>query len=398
MTNYERFVKAINRQRPDRILTYDFVNNKELLRRYGGLDESKEYAFEQIVEINAKAFKEIGLDVTRHIYDPTKSWMSTKIDNWTRFLGVNPDGWEVTQKEGTDWITKRPFSSLKELEKNMPSFPKYEEVKKWYEPFIKHTKEVFDYYDLVFVGAVDGPVNDSYLYTGMELFMTAIYDAPELVSHIMDCTARSSAYIAKVFAENASAPLLFIGEDIACATGPIFSPKFIAEEALPRWRWISEPIRKKEFKFLFHSDGRYGELLPIIFKEFGADGLEPIERNGCNDIFEIRRLYPDKLLFGNVCCAITLPQGNIYDVEDETLELIEKIGPQGGIIIGSSGEVHNLVPPENTVAMYKTVHKYGMYPIDVARIRKRRSEIRDKLNTRRESRAGLGEHRKCMRN
>jgi len=363
-------------------LTYDFVVNRELLTRYGGYDESKKYSFEQIVEINAKTFKGIGLDVTHYIYDPAKSWMSSKIDNWGRFLGVKQDGWYVTKKGGTDWITKRPFSGLKELEKNMPELPKYEEVEKWYKPIIKHIKEVFDYYDLVFVGAVDGPVSDSYAYTGMEFFMTAIYDAPELVSRIMDCSAKLSAYIAQVFTMNASAPMLFMGEDIACDTGPIFSPKFITEQGLPRWRLISEPIKEKGFKFLFHSDGRYGELLPIIFNEFGADGLEPIERNGCNDIFEIRRQYPDKLLFGNVCCAVTLPEGNIYDVEDETLELIERIGPQGGILIGSSGEVGDLVSQENAETMYRTVHKYGTYPIDIDRVRKRRGEIRGKLRTR----------------
>jgi hypothetical protein len=382
MTNYERFVKVINREGDDRILTYDFVASRKLLAQYGGLDGTKKYSFEQIVEINAKAFKRIGLDVTHYICDPAKSWMGSKIENWGRFLGVKPAGWEVTQKGGAGWITKRPFSNLKELEKNMPDIPKYEEVEKWYKPFIKHIKEVFDYYDLVFIGAVDGPVSDSYTYTGMELFMTAIYDAPELVSHIMDCSARLSAYMAKAFAENASAPMLFMGEDIACDTGPIFSPKFITEQALPRWRQISEPIKEKGFKFLFHSDGRYGELLPIIFGEFGADGLEPIERNGCNDIFEIRRQYPDKLIFGNECCAVTLPEGNIYDVEDETLELIEKIGPQGRILIGSSGEVGDLVPPENAETMYRTVHEYGMYPINIDRIRKRRSEIKDKLKTR----------------
>ena len=87
----------------------------------------------------------------------------------------------------------------------------------------------------------------------------------------------------------------------------------------------------------------------MIFDELGADGLNPIERNGCNDIFEIRRQYPHKLLFGNVCCAQTLPHGTPYDVEDETLELIEKIGPQGGIFIGSSSEVHDLVPVANVV-------------------------------------------------
>ena len=119
-----------------------------------------------------------------------------------------------------------------------------------------------------------------------------------------------------------------------------------------------------------------------IFNELKADGLNPIERLGCNDIFEIHKQYPEKLLFGNVCCEKTLPYGNIYDVEDETLELIEKIGPDGGIFIGSSSEVHELVPIENTETMYRTVHEYGSLPIDIDRIKRRRREIVSKLATR----------------
>ena len=72
----------------------------------------------------------------------------------------------------------------------------------------------------------------------------------------------------------------------------------------------------------------------------------------------------------------TLPHGTLGDVEDETLELIERIGPQGGIFIGSSSEVHDLIPAENAVQMYRTVHAYGAYPIDVDRIRARRAELR----------------------
>jgi hypothetical protein len=143
-----------------------------------------------------------------------------------------------------------------------------------------------------------------------------------------------------------------------------------------------DPIREQGYKFLFHTDGRYGKALPMILDELDADGIHPVERNGCNNIFEIRDQYPNKLLFGNVCCEVTLPLGNIDDVEDETLELIQRIGPQGGICIGSSSEVHDLVPAENVVKMYETVHKYGTYPIDIERIHKRRAEIKGKLHTR----------------
>ena len=379
MNNYQRFVKTLNWQKPDRIVTYDFCDNEQLLIEYGGYDRNKKYSYEEIVEINVKTFKNVGLDVTRCIYDPVNHWMGGKIDNWIRFFGVDPDQWEVSQEGGTAWISKRPFSNLKELEKNMPNPPEYDQVRDWYVPFIKRLKEVFEEYDLVFIGAVEGPITDAYTYADTELFMTATIDAPELTSHLMDCTGKFSAYIARAFAENASAPLMFMGEDIAFNSGLMFSPEFIRSQGLPRWKWITEPIKEKGYKFLFHTDGKYGESLPIIFDELGADGLNPIERNGCNDIFKIRAQYPDKLLFGNVCCAVTLPKGNIYDVEDETLELIEKLGPDGGIFIGSSSEVHNLVPTENVAAMYRTVHEYGVYPIDVERIHRRRAEIRDKL-------------------
>jgi hypothetical protein len=217
----------------------------------------------------------------------------------------------------------------------------------------------------------------------MELFMYAVYDAPELIEHLLDCTGTFSRYIAELFAEHLSVPLQFMGEDIAGGNGAIFSPDFVRRSGLPRWRWISEPMQRKGGCFLFHTDGRYGDFLSLVFDELGADGINPIERNGCNDIFEIRERYPEKLLFGNVCCEVTLPHGNVFDVEDETLELIERVGVGGGIFIGSSSEVHDKVPRLNIQTMYEAVHEYGSFPVDVERIRRRRSEISGKLSTRR---------------
>jgi hypothetical protein len=376
MDNLGRFTKAVNWEATDRILTYDFLDNRHILAHYGAYDESRPYSFEELIHLNGTAWRNIGVDVTRFVYDPVEHWMGSKIVNWVRFFGVNPDRWEVSQAGGTAWISKRPFSTLQELEKCMPQLPKYEEVREWYQPTMQHIQATLRDYDIVMIGAVEGPLTDAYSYMDMELFALAIYEAPELVSHIMDCTGLFSAYVARAYAEITNVPLLFMGEDIAGTAGPIFAPRFVREHGLPRWKWIAEPIKAKGYKFLYHTDGRYGDFLGLIFDELEADGLNPIERNGCNDIFEIRARYPNKLLFGNVCCIHTLPHGTLGDVEDETLELIEKIGPQGGIFIGSSSEVHDAVPVENAAKMYGTVHKFGAYPIDVERIRARRSELR----------------------
>jgi len=116
MTNYERFAKTIKFELPDRILTYDFVDNRKLLETYGGKGD--------LIEQNARMAKNIGLDVMRYIYDPINHWMGSKIENWIRFFGINPDKWEVSQKGGTAWISKRPFADLKELEKICPICPR----------------------------------------------------------------------------------------------------------------------------------------------------------------------------------------------------------------------------------------------------------------------------------
>jgi uroporphyrinogen-III decarboxylase len=376
MNNLERFTRAINWEPVDRILTYDLLDSYPLLEAYGGYDRARDYSFEELVEVNARSWKKVGLDVTRSVYDPVNHWMGGKIVNWIRFFGVNPDNWVVSQAGGTAWIAQRPFRTLAELEQHMPQLPRYEDVRDWYQPVIRLIQQVTAQYDIVYIGAVEGPITDAYTYMDMELFASAIYDAPELVAHIMDCTGMFSAHIARAFAEVSGVPLLFMGEDIAGSRGPIFSPTFVRKEGLPRWRWITTPVKEQGFKFLYHTDGRYGEFLPLLLEELDADGLNPIERNGCNDIFAIRQAYPRKLLFGNVCCIHTLPHGSLGDVEDETLEIVEKIGPQGGIFIGSSSEVHDAVPVANAAHMYRTVHEYGTYPIDVDRIRKRRAELR----------------------
>jgi hypothetical protein len=130
-------------------MTYDFIDNRELLERFGGQGE--------LVERNARMAKNIGLDVTRYVYDPDNHWMGAKIQNWIRFFGVDPGGWRITQTGGTAWISKRPFHDLKGLEKNMPNMPKKGEVEEWYKPRIRAIKEIYDAYDVVFIGAVEGP-------------------------------------------------------------------------------------------------------------------------------------------------------------------------------------------------------------------------------------------------
>ncbi len=170
MNNLERFRKAINWEPTDRILTYDFLDNHQILIQHGDFDPARSYSFEELIDINGRAWKSIGVDVTRFVYDPVNHWMGSKITNWIRFFGVNPDNWEVGQTGGTAWISKRPFHTLKELEKHMPQLPRYEDVRDWYQPSIRQIQQALVEHDIVMIGAVEGPLTDAYTYMDMELF------------------------------------------------------------------------------------------------------------------------------------------------------------------------------------------------------------------------------------
>ena len=119
MNNLERFKKALDWQPIDRLMTYDYLDNRQILVDYGGYDATRTYTFEELIEVNARAWKKIGVNITRSVYDPVNHWMGGKIDNWIRFFGVDRNDWEVSQAGDTAWISKRPFTTLAELEKNM---------------------------------------------------------------------------------------------------------------------------------------------------------------------------------------------------------------------------------------------------------------------------------------
>ncbi len=385
MTNFERIHKFTANAPLDRIMTYDYVDNTEVLVAYGGYRSDKTYSWEELVELNAKAYHKIGLDMTRSVYDPVNHWMRGKVDNWIHFLGVDKEAWSVEQGGGTAWIANRPFENLEELTRFLPRLPYREALREWYKPFMGHILKTMLDQDVVYIGAVEGPLCDAYTFVGLELFSLLIYDAPDVIQHIVECCGTYSETLAQTYIElEGSVPIQFMGEDISGTNGPIFNPAFVENLVLEWWHKIAAPIRSKDGIFIFHTDGRYGNLLDLIVGQLKAEGINPIERNRCNDIFSIFEEYPDLAYFGNVCCAVTLPYGNRYDVEDETLELIEKMGPKGKICIGSSSEVHELVPLMNIETMYATVHEYGSYPIDVERIQRRRGEIAHKLNTRKE--------------
>ena len=171
----------------------------------------------------------------------------------------------------------------------MPEKPVYEEVREWYAPSIQQMQAELSEHDLVFIGAVEGPFTDTYSYMDMQLFCLGLYEAPELVSHIMDCCGLFSAYIAQVYAEVSQVPLLFMGEEYGeTAPFPFFCSYGDAE--------LIESVRRGRREEFIGLEFQWGSEIrdPQAEKTFQSAKLQWAWPDGSPQA-ALRRLYQDFL-------------------------------------------------------------------------------------------------------
>lgn len=355
--NYKRFETTMNIEEPDRVPSWDLINNEKLWRQFGGTGDP--------LKVCARAQRAVGIDVSRFRWWFTNfDWLKSKVEEFVMFLGLNRKEWEVKTKAGTSWISKRPFADLEGLREHLPQYPDEDAMSEWLIPLYKKTRKVYKSEGIVLVGNEEGPLTNAYTYTGIDLFAMAIYMDPKTVDYILDVFEKYAYIHAKIWAECDFGPAFFIGEDIAFGSGLMFSEEWLKKHVFPRIKRIMAPLKKKGIKFIFHSDGNIYSILDYLVNDIRIDALNPIEPAAGMDISIVKEKYGDKIaLIGNIDCSQLLPTGTPEEIMEVTKRTIEIAAPGGGFLIGSSSELHNSIPIENALALHQTAKKYGKYPI-----------------------------------
>ena len=112
-----------------------------------------------------------------------------------------------------------------------------------------------------------------------------------------------------------------------------------------------------------HSDGAFFPLIPDLI-EIGVDALNPIQVSAAGmDAKELKREFGRDLAFWGAGAnpQTTLPFGTPQLVADEVKRHIDDMAPGGGFVFASIHNVQQEVPPENTVAMFRTARECGVY-------------------------------------
>jgi hypothetical protein len=154
------------------------------------------------------------------------------------------------------------------------------------------------------------------------------------------------------------------GTDFGTQRGPFISPQAYRDLYQPFHKRVNDWIHQHtSWKTFNHSCGSVVALIED-FIESGFDILNPVQISAADmDPSQLKARFGDRITFwgGGVDTQHTLPFGTAEEVGQQVRERIEILGPGGGFVFNSIHNVQARVPVENLLALFETLHEYGVY-------------------------------------
>ena len=264
------------------------------------------------------------------------------------YIGV---GWPVGRKETMD-AEGRPYfidglirdrSDLKEV---VP--PSLDPIRKRIESFLEAARRTHLgwTYPLPSSWGIESAV-------GYENFYAKIYEDPEFIEEFMDRYEEYSLPVTELVLEYAPDAVV-LAAGTCYKSGLVMSMEKIEDLVIRRMKEQLRPIHEKGVPVILHSDGD-NSMMMDKWIELGIAGFHPVEPSATFDIYEVKRRWGDRIaLLGNIDVAGVLSTGTPEEVATDTREHIERLGPGGGYICGSSHDIVDSIPLENLKAMIET--------------------------------------------
>lgn len=163
---------------------------------------------------------------------------------------------------------------------------------------------------------------------GMERFLTAFYDMPDVIHGMFECVSRLVMAVIEPVLSDVRIDFVQFNEDLAGKNGPLISPQTYAEFWYPYQDPVMQALRNHEVPVVCQwTSGRYQELLPGML-EHGFNCAWPSEAMAGMDAPSLRRAFgPALLLGGNIPKEAVIAGPEAIDREiDRLMPLIEEGG------------------------------------------------------------------------
>ncbi len=346
MTSSERVLAVIQRQEPDRVPTFEWDIDPDLISLMTGGG-----SYEDFIE-------QFDLDAVMCGPD----YIKTPLDN-----GLLLDEWGVTRTRGHEAYAMAvdefaPIRSMADLEKWEPPDP--------YAPHrfetMKRRVARFKGKRAIFVQLRDVWSNPRDL-LGYENLFVLCKKQPDLVGALVEKCVNQSIALLDVAAE-LGAEVVMSGDDIADNRRTLISPKMWNSIFMPHFRRWVQAIHDHDLYYWKHTDGNIMTVLDGLV-EAGIDGIDPIDPLAKMDLATVKERWGDRIAIkGNVDCAYLLVTGEEAEVVEAVKDCIRIAGPGGGYACSSSNSIHSGVKPNLYIAMLDAIREYGVYPLDMDKL------------------------------
>ncbi len=363
MSSRERVLKAVSRQKPDRVpkdTSWGFTPPVlETFRQKTGYADPEDY---------------FGVDVRFVALDlPPERVEAAVLESRQVFgryyeadLPLNTDisEWGTAYVPGTYYHfthlipPMRPFTRLAEFE----AFPLPTFEEDWRRDYARQRIEAFQRRGLAVCASMATTIFEvAWQLRGMEELFTDFKERPELATFLLDYMMNTRISMARFFARN-DVDVLVLGDDVSMQTGMLMSPATWRKWFKGRMKRIIDEARsiKPGLPVFYHSDGNPEAIIPELI-EIGVTILNPIQPE-CIDPVQVKQRYGDRLaLWGTIGTQSTMPFGTPEQVRQEVRRRIETCGYDGGLVLGPTHSLEPDVPWENIVALYEAIEEYGDY-------------------------------------
>jgi len=212
--------------------------------------------------------------------------------------------------------------------------------------------------DIALTGGIAGPLCTAWLLMGYERLAFAIYEDPELLATLFKF---SNDFFKEAARRSVAAgcDAIWVSEDLGDSTRCFFRVKQFREFILPYFTDLVSYVTSLGVPALLHSCGHISEYLDDLV-ESGISSIHPLQRTAGMDLREVKAKYGSRIcIIGNIDSSRTLPYGTPQEVADEVRQAIDIAAPGGGYVLASDHSLHDGIPVENILALFRTGAEYG---------------------------------------
>lgn len=369
MTKRERLLKAFNFEAPDRVPLVDWVQHGGLAAKVSGREDRHDFwtieesagiageYLDMVQGLNA-SFPQTQAEIEDMdvIEDGAETW----------YISEAADGLRRKQNYWMGAIVERPFADrdavvaflkrkIEETGKHLSEMD-WEEERRLHRQAVKTTNELTNGTELLLMTPNGGlGVDVLYSMIGWDYFCALLFDDPDIVNAFITQQALNDyTWIENVVEGADRQPIALIYCDIASTTGLMLSPEWLRNNMYANIERLASLYRDNGIRVLYHSEGNITRVIDDLIS-LGVEGINPLEKTVPEmSVPEIKKRWPGLVLWGGVDNRDLLVNGTVEDVRKEVEFLAANFGKDGGLLLGSSGQVHPGCRTENVIAMYET--------------------------------------------